>query len=528
MPARFQIRGTRPARLAHLVVGITLVAAACSTSGGGGSASDQFLRYAVQMETQLSGHLDPAESTNGCDNIVMHWIYGSLTDIDADGNPIPGLAESWELEGRVFTLHLRAGVTFHDGTPFDAEAVKKGLEYLKRGEQTGEALRVVDEVEVVDDLTVRLLLEDDTGKVLPLILSQREGMIVAPDSIDKDSADQRPVGAGPYTFKGFEPGRLISLRPNKLFYDPSHVTLPGIDFVQAPTGSAGVNALLAGDLDLIIIQEDSLERLERQDDVGVATALPTIAAPNYVVVQFRTGVPPFDNVLLRQAVNYAIDREEINDAVFLDRGQIAWMPFPEGTPSHDPTVAERYPHDPARARELLEEAGMPGGFEFDLYSPGGGIPFLDRSAELVQQQLKDVGITANIKRVTDIPTEYYVQRQGNAFLHSRPAQLDAPGQVIEQFGTGRFVAAFNGAENAELTDLATRARSTSDPAEFASLMHQAAAIIVDNALEAAIVFTPRNIAWDETRVAGDVRAPPGSCTPVDLTKVTLAKNASKG
>ena len=518
----------RRVHLVHLSLAIAVIAAACSTGGGGTSASDQFLRYAVQMETQLSGHLDPAESTNGCDNIVLHWIYGSLTDIDADGNPVPGLAESWELDGRVFTLHLRAGLTFHDGSPFDAEAVKKGIEYLKQGEQTGEALRVIDEVEVVDDLTVRFLLEDDTGKVLPLILSQREGMIVAPKSIDKDSADEKPVGAGPYTFEAFEPGRIISLRPNKDFFDQGQVSLPGIDFVQAPTGSAGVNALLAGDIDIIIVQEDSLARLERQDDVGVATSLPVIAAPNYVVVQFRTGVPPFDNPLLRQAVNYAIDRDEINEAVFLGRGQIAWFPFPEGTPSYDATQIEQYPHDPERARELLEEAGMPDGFEFDLYSPGGGIPFLDRSAELVQAQLKDVGITANIKRVTDIPTEYYVQRQGNAFLHSRPAQLDAPGQVLEQFGTGRFVAAFNGAENPELTDLATRARSTSDPAEFESLMHQAVGIIVENALEAPIVFTPRNIAWDETRVGGDVRAPPGSCTPIDLTTVTLTKNATKG
>jgi peptide/nickel transport system substrate-binding protein len=509
----------------RLAIAVALVGAACSTSGGGSDTN--VLRYAVQMETQLSGHLDPAESTNGCDNIVMHWVYGSLTDIDATGNPVPGLAESWELEGRVFTLHLRPGLTFHDGSPFDAEAVKKGIEYLKQGEQTGEALRVVDEVEVVDDLTVRFLLEDDTGGVLPLVLSQREGMIVAPKSIAAESADDQPVGAGPYTFEAFEPGRVISLRPFKKFYDPELVTLPGIDFVQAPTGSAGVNALLAGDLDVIIVQEDSLERLERQEDIGVATAQPVLAAPNYVVVQFRTGVPPFDNPLLRMAVNYAIDRDEINDAVFLGRGQIAWMPFPEGTPSNDPTVIERYPHDPDRARELLEEAGMPDGFAFDLYSPGGGIPFLDRTAELVQQQLKEVGIKANIKRVTDIPTEYYVQRQGNAFLHSRPAQLDAPGQVIEQWGTGRFVAAFNGAENAELTDLATRARSTRDPAEFASLMHQAAATIVDDALEAPIVFTPRNIAWDETRVAGDLRAPPGSCTPVELAQVTLTKNASK-
>ena len=149
----------RRVRLVHLSLAIAVIAAACSTGGGGTSASDQFLRYAVQMETQLSGHLDPAESTNGCDNIVLHWIYGSLTDIDADGNPVPGLAESWELEGRVFTLHLRPGLTFHDGSTFDAEAVKKGIEYLKQGEQTGEALRVVDEVEVVQNQRRRVVGE---------------------------------------------------------------------------------------------------------------------------------------------------------------------------------------------------------------------------------------------------------------------------------------------------------------------------------------------------------------------------------
>ncbi|HEY5888941.1 MAG TPA: ABC transporter substrate-binding protein, partial [Acidimicrobiales bacterium] len=200
--------GTRR-RMLGIVVAflVTGSAAACGGGGdsGGGGGSEGAVRYGFDFNLNLTDTFDPQQSLSTCDRLALEWIYGTLTTLDENGQPQPGLAESWELDDAAgtFTLTLRDGLEFSDGTPYDAEAVAAGLNYLKTGDQTGEDLLTMVDAEAVDDLPVQINL-DGPGFSLPYNLSQRAGMIPAPSTYDIDdpaagSAGTDPIGAGPFT-----------------------------------------------------------------------------------------------------------------------------------------------------------------------------------------------------------------------------------------------------------------------------------------------------------------------------------------
>jgi peptide/nickel transport system substrate-binding protein len=522
--------------LAALVMATTVVACSSGGSGGGSPQGDGssgagatgvsdpngILRYGLEFGINLSSTFDPAKSASDCDRIVLAWIYDTLVHTDDNGKPVPGLASSWDLRGRTFTLHLRPNVTFSDGTPFDAAAVKGGLEYLKTGDQTGPDLARVASITVVNPTTLRLALNDNTGSTLPLVLTGRDGMIPSPKSLAAKNTATKPVGAGPYRFTAFRPGSKISLRKWSGFWNPPAQSLGGIDFTQVAVGGPAVDALRSKAVDLITFEADSLNELRHAE--GIATDLRP--SEQYLQIQFRTSRPPFNNLKVRQAVNYALDRDKINKIELGGTGEVAWMPFPKSNSSYDATVANRYPFSQEKARQLLADAGYPHGLTIEMVYPGGGIALMERQKDLVISQLGAVGIRVKPIPSTEIANDYYLSKKGDAFTAARLPDSNPTGQVADQWGKFQFVAIHNGAERDDITALVKHAQSI-DPttAEFTSTMHKIMKIIVDNALEAAIAFQPRNIAWSTTAVLGKARAPRGTCDPIGLDGVTIRKKA---
>ena len=511
-----------------LGVGATLLlvafAAACGGGGssGGGGGSEGAVRYGFDFNLNLTDTFDPQQSLSTCDRLALEWIYGTLTTLDESGQPQPGLAESWELDDAAgtFTLTLRDGLEFSDGTPFDAEAVAAGLNYLKTGDQTGEGLVTMDDAEAVDDLTVQINL-NGPGFSLPYNLSQRVGMIPAPSTYDIDdpaagSAGTDPIGAGPFTFVSFSPGESIVLQRNDSYGGPDEYDFDNLELDQVGVGNPAVTALAAGDLDVIGYEAESQEAIDADSTLSSNSRIGEV----YAQIQMRLD-PPFDDVRIRQAVNYAIDRQAYVDVVQNGVGELAWMPYPEASPNYNPDVAGVYERDLDKARELLAEAGVPDGFEFDMAIPGG-VTSQERQAELIQSQLAEVGIVANIVPLgTDIATEYYLQHNGNAFSAARPASADPVGQVQGQWANFQFVAINNNAERQDLTDLVEQAQLAPTDEERAAIMQQAMVIIVDEALEVPIAFTPRNVAWSNERIEGEIGAPAEICDPVDLQGISL-------
>jgi peptide/nickel transport system substrate-binding protein len=514
----------------HRVLGIgttlllTGFAAACGGGGdsGGGTGTEGAIRYGFDFELNLTDTFDPQQSLSTCDRLALEWIYGTLTVLDETGQPQPGLADSWELddEAGTFTLELHPGLEFSDGTAYDAEAVAAGLNYLKTGEQTGEELVSMVDAEAIDEDTVQLNL-DGPGFSFPYNLAGRAGMIPAPSTYDIDdpeagSAGTDPIGAGPFAFVSFSPGESIVLERNESYGGSEEYGFDNLELTQVGVGNPAVTALAAGDVDVIGYEAESQQAIDADSTLDSNSRVGEV----YAQVQFRLD-PPFDDVRIRQAVNYAIDRQAYIDVVQNGVGEIAWMPYPEASPNYNPDVAGVYERDLARARELLAEANVPDGFEFDLAIPGG-VTSQERQAQLIQSQLAEVGITANIVPLgTDIATEYYLQHNGNAFSAARPASPDPVGQVQGQWANFQFVAINNNAERQDLTDLVEEAQLAATDEERAEIMQEAMVIIVEEALEVPIAFTPRNVAWSSERIEGDIGAPAEICDPVDLQGVSL-------
>ncbi|MET1040264.1 MAG: ABC transporter substrate-binding protein, partial [Acidimicrobiales bacterium] len=320
-------------------------AAACGGGGdsGGGGGSEDAVRYGFDFNLNLTDTFDPQQSLSTCDRLALEWIYGTLTTLDESGQPQPGLAESWELDDAAgtFTLTLRDGLEFSDGTPYDAEAVAAGLNYLKTGDQTGEGLVSMADAEAVDDLTVQINL-DGPGFSLPYNLSQRAGMIPAPSTYDIDdpaagSAGTDPIGAGPFTFVSFSPGENIVLQRNQSYGGPDEYDFDNLELDQVGVGNPAVTALAAGDLDVIGYEAESQEAVDADDTLSSNSRIGEV----YAQIQMRLD-PPFDDVRIRQAVNYAIDRQAYVDVVQNGVGELAWMPYPEASPNYNPDVAGVY------------------------------------------------------------------------------------------------------------------------------------------------------------------------------------------
>jgi peptide/nickel transport system substrate-binding protein len=494
---------------------------ALTACGGGGGTSDT-VRYGFNFDLSLSDTFDPQQSLSTCDRLALQWIYGTLTTIDENGQPQPGLAESWELDDTAgtLTLTLRDGLEFSDGTPFDAQAVADGLTYLKTGEQSRSDLTEMESAEAVDDVTVRLSL-DGPGFRLPYTLALRGGMIPHPSSYDRDDPDSstaatNPQGAGPFTFVEFRPGDRIVLERNESYGGPENYAFERLELRNVGVGNPAVNAVRAGELDVVSYESESQEVVDSDPSLSSDSRLGEV----YAQLQLRLD-EPFDDVRIRRAVNYAIDRERLVEVLHHGVGEVAWMPYPESSPNYNPEVAGVYERDLERARELLAAAGVPDGFEFDMAIPGGNTG-QERQAELIQEQLAEVGISANIVPLgTDIATEYYLQKAGDAFSAARPAAANPVGQVEAQWAEFQFVAIHNLAEREDLTSLVQQAKAAPTDEERAEIMHQAMTIIVDEALEVPLAFTPRHVAWSNERLEGEIRAPSEICDPVDLQGVRV-------
>jgi ABC-type transport system substrate-binding protein len=484
------------------------------TSASSGRNPNGVLKYGVDMVSSFSGTLDPSASTSTCDSIALALIYDTLVHVSPQGKLEPGLAESWSLQGKTFILHLRPHVVFQDGTPFNAQAVKEGLLHNKQGPQTGSDLQIISSIDVLNPLTLRLNLSTTAGSVLPYDFTSRDGMIVAPSSLAKGNSSTDPVGAGPYRFVSEIPGSEISVRRWSHYWDPAAQTLGGIDFVQASAGAPGVSAMLAGDIGILQVDPEALPAVADNPAFKTGTA----ATSSYLQLQFRLGRAPFNNVKLRQAVLYAINRSVINRVVLGGKGIVATEVFPAGSAYYVPSVANLYPYDPSKARKLLAEAGKPHGFSFQMVIPGG-VTFLERQAEIIQSELAQVGIKAQIveKVSSEIASYYYDGGNGDAFAAEELGDINPTGVIAGEYDAGQYVAIKDGGIRPDINALMLNAQSTASPDVVQQDVRKAVAIIAKEALEEPLAFIPVSIAWNPAQVGGTPVAPIDGCHSIDLS-----------
>jgi ABC-type transport system substrate-binding protein len=338
---------------------------------------------------------DPVTSAVGNDSHALTLVYEAVTEQTADGEAAPGLAESWEYNatGDEITFHLRDGLVFSDGTPLDAEAVRTSLLRGRDDEKSTVAaqLAVVQDIVVDSPLDVRIVL-DQPDYQIPLLLSGKTGMIVSPTAIaaDPEALATQPVGAGQFVLDELVPDSHANLSKNPDFWNAEHIYLDGFVLKPTPDAAVATAGLQTGQFDIVSLPASQVDAVE-----SAGFPVLTFEVLPVRVLDVNDTVAPFDNPLVTQAISHAIDRQALIDVANFGYGKPLWQPFPDGYVAHSDELDDLYPYDPAKAKELLAEAGLTDGVDIQL-AIGSTDPLSEPLAELIQQQLNAVGIRTEI------------------------------------------------------------------------------------------------------------------------------------
>jgi ABC-type transport system substrate-binding protein len=291
----------------------------------------------VAWEADISG-LDPHLSFGMQARHVVGNLFNSLVTIDAELNFVPDLAESWEIleNSKVYVFHLRKGVTFHDGTDFDAAAVRWNYQRVVNPEEkTLDAAyyNIVEAVEVLDAHTVKFTFKHPTRTVLPVMAADRVGFLqMSPASYEQWGREEvrlHPVGTGPFKLAKWEPNQVIVLEKNPHYFKPGQPYLDRIELRIMKEGVTRVTALRAGEVDFAnMVPREHVERLTRDPQLYVLRGKDT----QRISTAFDQKNPIFKDVRVRQAVlGYGIDRPAITKTALLDQAQPLWSFVPPGS-----------------------------------------------------------------------------------------------------------------------------------------------------------------------------------------------------
>ncbi|MBM4465384.1 MAG: ABC transporter substrate-binding protein [Chloroflexi bacterium] len=377
--------------------------------------------------------IDPHVNASSELGIPLTSVYDTLVWQDLDGEFVPGLAESWEVsdDGLTYTFHLRRNVRFHDGTPFNAQAVKFNLDRVvdpqTKSQKAVFMLGPYDHAEVVDDYTIKVYLQEPSAPLLDSLSQVYLGM-ASPAAVEKWGLDYQmhQVGTGPFMFKEYIPKDHLTLVRNPdynwaptIFGHQGPAYLEEIEFrffVEPATRSL---ALESGEAHVMgEIPPQDAQRLSQDPDFQLIP----VALPGTPLMLFvNTARPPTDDLKVRQALIYATDREAIVAAIFKNLSPVAYGPLTAVTLGYDENVVGLYDHDPELAKDLLQQAGwvdangdgvlekdgQPLRVEAYLMSWG----FMPEVAQLLQAQFKAVGVEMQ-SQVVAYPAALEAAREG--------------------------------------------------------------------------------------------------------------------
>ncbi len=480
------------------------------SSSGEGQSGGQ-IALGINLEPD---NLDPAVTPFAVSHTVMMNIYDPLVWRSVDGDFVPGLATAWEIadDGLTYTFTLRDDVTFHDDTPFNAEAVQKFLDrVIDPATQSGFAANLIgpyDSANVVDDYSVEVIL---SAPFAPLLdgLSQAFLGIPSPTAQEADPEGflRNPVGTGFMKFSEWVEADHITLIKNEDYnWAPSIFNHSGPAYLDEltirffPDNPTRLAALEAGDVHVIEQLPDSdLSRMEGDDNYSVSKAT-SPGVPS--ILQMSTTRPPTDDLAVRQAVISAIDQETIVDVAMFGATDPAFGPLWENTPSYSADVESFYAFDADSAAQMLEDAGWTGG-SGDIREKDGQTLTIDWAitesndpyAELVQAQVREVGIEIVLQRM-DTAASFEAIRNDEVnmrsigWISSDPViltNLYHSKNIEEGFGWTKY-------NDPRLDEVLDEGEQATDPAERDEFYGEAQQIIMENALCAPLFGIPRNMA----------------------------------
>ncbi|MBT2601074.1 MULTISPECIES: ABC transporter substrate-binding protein [unclassified Oceanobacillus] len=511
---------------------VVLIMAACSGDGGanpedaaddsagtednGSDASaseDQVLVFARGGDSES---LDPGSTTDGESSRVTRQILESLLDFDKDSFEIkPGLAHDWDIseDGLTYTFYLEEGVTFHDGTDFNAEAVKtnferwadpnheyaftdEGFVYNIYGTMfggfEGDEGHVIDEINAVSDHEIEFVLKEPLGFFLQN-LAMSYFAITSPAALEEYGPDitENPVGTGPFKFNSWSKNDSIVLDKFEDYRVEDQPKLDQVIFQVIPDNSARLIALQSGEIDMMDgLNPDDAAGLEGEEEIELLTR----GENNFGYVGFHTQKEPVDQKEVRQAISYAIDKQAIADALYAGYATTAKNPLPPSYLGYNDGV-EGYEYNPDRARELLEEAGYADGLEIELMISPTARPYMpdpETVAQIVQENLSEVGIELTITSHEWAPyLELTEQGEHQMYILGWSGTNGDPDYFLSSLLHSTNIGSSNNTfyENTEVDDLLNQAKRAVDQEKRADLYMQAQELISEDAPMVTLVHS---------------------------------------
>ena len=443
--------------------------------------------------------LDPIIPSDNGSIWVIYQMFDQLTTVNEDSSGIaPSIAESWEIspDGTLYTFVIRQGVTFHDGSPMTMEDVVFSLERVFDPKGSGYSFLFgpVAGVKAVDDTSLQITLKEPFTPLL-------DNLNVFPASIvpkaaveaDAEAFAQNPVGTGPFKLQEFAKGRQVHLVKHDEYWKPDRPHLDEVIIPYVTDDNTRILRVQGGEVDAAVaIPYAQIDQLDGQDDIDVQIE----ELFRFDGMWLNHAKSPLDDVKVRQALNYATDKEAMLKSIFFDKVEVANHMMPKMKYWRDDVPA--YEYDPERAKSLIAESKAADGFKIPIVIPTGDV-IIQQIAQILKESYAGIGVDVQITNL-DIGTAY---TNFSGFNYTAGANWyitsDVPGPdelAAIQFdysatsGTKSFFSNYNSKKATELVQEAGRSDDDAREQLFGELQQ----LVMDDAVLVALFFTPARAA----------------------------------
>jgi peptide/nickel transport system substrate-binding protein len=465
--------------------------AGAADSGGSG-----IVRFAVPEINSFDPRLNNASA-----EAAMAAVYDTLIGRSPDGKIVPELATKWEFspDNKAMTLTLRGGVTFQDGAPLNAAAVKANLLAFQKGGIRARQLEAISSIDAVDELHVRLNLSTAATSLIS-VLAGENGMMVSPKAIDRKDLAARPVGAGPYKLVRTT-ASAYQFRPWAGYWAADTVKNKGLDFSITNDTTAQLRGLKAGQLDIMMLAANQIPEAK-----GSGLTVTIAQTGDIEQASMNVSRPPFDKPDVRRAVSYALDRAAISKAVFSGTCAPSAQPFGAGLPGHSAKLAKLPGNgfDPDRAKQLIDRAGAKGK---QVTLTVSNSPELQQLATVVQNELGEAGLKVKIEALDPVASLARA-RAGNYDMIVTRLTAERPGPA--NYSSGHFQK--NGPANKgnwsmdKVDRMLAEAEQVADQSARSEIFARVSEVVYDAGSPTAAICIP-SLAFASAKNVSGVHAP---------------------
>ncbi|MSP88379.1 MAG: ABC transporter substrate-binding protein [Alphaproteobacteria bacterium] len=461
------------------------LAAVASFAVSAPAATRDTVRLGMVLEPPV---LDPTVSpASAIREIVTNNLLEGLTRITADGSIKPALAQSWTVSpnGLVYTFKLHTGVRYHDGSPFSSADV---VYSLRRAMDPAAAnpgrnlFRAIDKVEAPDPATATITLKYPFA-TLPYVLAIGDSSIVSEKTVANNRTN--PVGTGPFKFSRWVKGDRVELIKADTYRDKDKIKLNRTVFRFIPDPNAVVNALLAGDLDAfpLGVPAEAIAQFKKDKRFKVSIGM----TEGETILAINNAKKPFDDLRVRRALSLAVDRHAIIDGVMSGYGAPIGSHFSPLHPAYIDLTGV-YPHDPAKAKALLAEAGHPNGFQVTLRLPPP--QYARKGGEVIAAQLAKVGIQAKLEPLewAQWLDQVLARKDYDLTIISHTEALD-----YDRYGRDNYY--WNYAGNKDVAAMVERADREINPAERNGILQEIQKRLALDAVNVFMFQLPKIAVW---------------------------------